>query len=108
MGSWIEFSGSATPLPGGEASRARRASILPLSFLGMALLLAPIYVAEISDVAGKTLELRPMLVAKSTRASTEAAFVCRMSLHSKSFAGIFPGKDPPMVKSATDFDRGRM
>ena len=101
MGSWTEFSRSVTPLPSSEASRTRRASILSLSFLGMALLLAPISVAEISDVAGKALELRLVLVVKSTRASTEAALVCRMSLHSKSFAGI-PGKDPPMVKSATD------
>ena len=49
-GSWIEFSGCVTPLPGSEASRARRVSILPLSFLGMALLLAPKSVAAFSDV----------------------------------------------------------
>ena len=33
--------------------------------------------------------------------ATRAAVACGMALHSKSFAGI-SGKDPPMVKSATD------
>ena len=59
MGSWIEFSGCVTPLPGNEASRARRVSILPLSFLGMALLLAPKSVAAFSNVEEKM----PMLAA---------------------------------------------
>ena len=51
----MEFSGYVTPLPGSEASRALRASILPLSFLGMVLLLAPISVADFSGMESKML-----------------------------------------------------
>ena len=102
MWSWIEFSGSVTPLPGNEATRARRASILPLSFLGMALLLAPKICCGFFGCGRDDAETAARAGDQVLQASVEAMAVSKWPCTASPWPG-FPGEDPPMIKSATDF-----
>ena len=72
----------------------------------MALLLAPISVADFSGMESEMLMTAvlagEMVLLGGARESKGVVVACDVALHSKSFAGIFLGEDPPMVKSATD------